>query len=188
MINVTFVVNSFFSSRTYLIEAPESIFLIDCGDIEPICDMAGSISAVLLTHSHFDHIYGLNDLLHISPDIKVFTNNYGRQMLLDPKKNLSTYHDKPFTFLHHDNIVIVKDGEELEIADGITAKAIFTPGHNQSCITWHIGDRLFTGDSLIPGIKTVTNLPGGNVQLAKESEHKIMQILSEGNFEICPGH
>lgn len=188
MINVSFVVNSFFSSRTYLIEAQKSIFLIDCGDIESFCDMADSISAVLLTHSHFDHIYGLNDLLHIWPDVKVFTNDYGRQMLLNPQKNMSTYHDKPFTFLHHDNIVIVEDGEELEITDGITAKAIFTPGHNQSCITWHIDDCLFTGDALIPGLKTVTKLPGGDKDKARESELKINKLLSEFNLKICPGH
>lgn len=59
-----------------------------------------------------------------------------------------------------------------------------TPGHNPSCLTFMIDQMIFSGDSYIPGVKTVTNLPGGNRAQAEES---IRKILSFGGT-IYPGH
>ncbi len=42
--------------------------LVDPGDV---WEGFKNVSAVLLTHAHFDHIYGLNELLEISPEAKV---------------------------------------------------------------------------------------------------------------------
>lgn len=158
-------------------------FIIDPGDVwDGFCN----VSKVLLTHVHFDHIYGLNELMNISPDAKVYTNEFGKEMLLDAKKNLSFYHETPFVFERPENIVIINDGEEIDIGNGLNAKAVYTLGHNPSCITWIIGDAIFTGDSYIPGIKTVTNLPRGNKAQAIESENLIKQ-LAIGKI-IYPGH
>lgn len=143
------------------------------------------IDCVLLTHAHFDHIYGLNELLSLFPKIKVYTNEEGKAMLLDAKKNLSFYHNTPFIFKYPDNIITIKDGEEIKTND-LLVKAVFTPGHNPSCITWIIGECIFTGDSYIPGIKTVTNLPGGNKNQANNSL-KLIKQLSIGRT-IYPGH
>lgn len=142
---------------------------------------------VLLTHGHFDHIYGLNELARINPGAVVYTNEYGRDMLLSPKLNMSKYHDTPFVFEMPDNIRIVEDGDTIDLGNGIMAHAIFTPGHNPSCITWRIGDMLFTGDAYIPGVKTVTNLPHCNRKDAAESERKILEIAASG-LTVCPGH
>lgn len=107
-------------------------------------------------------------------------------MLLDAKKNMSLYHESPFVISDLSRIEIVEDGENINIEDGMMAKAIFTPGHNPSCITWLIGDAIFTGDSYIPGIKTVTNLPGGDKKLAAEMQNIIMD-LAVGKT-LYPGH
>lgn len=157
--------------------------IIDPGDVWKGFD---NVSAVLLTHAHFDHIYGLNELLKITTSTKVYTNEAGREMLLNAKKNLSFYHETPFEFDYPDSIVTVNDGEEVDLGCGLTAKAIFTPGHNPSCITWIIDDATFTGDSYIPGNKTVTNLPKGNKSQAIESE-ALIKCLSTGKT-IYPGH
>lgn len=144
------------------------------------------VSTVLLTHGHFDHIYGLNDLFKISPEAKVYTNDKGKEMLLNARKNMSHYHGVPFVFEYPDSIVLVKDGDEVDLGNGLIAKAIFTPGHNPSCITWLKDDALFTGDAYISGIKTVTNLPGGNKIQAEESI-SLIKKLSLGRT-IYPGH
>lgn len=107
-------------------------------------------------------------------------------MLLDARKNMSFYNETPFVFEYSDNIVIVNDGDVLEMESGKLVTAVFTPGHNPSCITWVMGDAIFTGDSYIPGAKTVTNLPDGNRQLAEASILMIKQ-LSMGRT-IYPGH
>lgn len=157
--------------------------LIDPGDA---WECFPEIRVVLLTHAHFDHIYGLNELAEQSREFKVYTNEAGRTMLLDAKKNMSFYHETPFVFNRPDSIVVVENGEKIDLGSGMVAEAVFTPGHNPSCITWVINDSLFTGDSLIPGVKTVTNLPGGNKQDAKQSEEIIRQL--EIGRTIYPGH
>ncbi len=144
------------------------------------------VKYILLTHVHFDHISGINIVIELNPNVRIYTNESGREMLLNAKKNLSFYHETPFIISDPSRIVTVKDREEISIAEGMTAKAIFTPGHNPSCITWLIGECLFTGDAYIPGVKTVTNLPDGNKMQAEASLELIKQ-LSVGKT-IYPGH
>ncbi len=177
--NVESHLNSLFSSVSYAFDD----CLIDPGDV---WDGFESVTTVLLTHAHFDHIYGLNELVNISPEALVYTNDAGREMLLDAKNNLSFYHGTPFMFNRSEQIRVVNDGDEVELGNGLVAKAIFTPGHNPSCITWVIGDMVFSGDSLIPGIRTVTNLPGGNRNQAVKSEEIIRQLATDRT--IYPGH
>ncbi len=172
-------INSLFDSISYRI----GNLLIDPGDEWEGMD---DVEAVLLTHAHFDHIYGLNCVIEKSPMAKVYTNAHGAQMLTDAKKNLSKYHENPFTLNTSGNIVIVNDNDEIEFSNGIKTKAIFTPGHNPSCITWLTGNCLFTGDAYIPGIKTVTNLPGADKKKALESEIKLIRLGER--YRIYPGH
>lgn len=171
-------VNSLFNSVTYRLGS----IVIDPGDVQ---NWEG-VQYVLLTHAHFDHIYGLNALCEINPQIKVYTNQFGYLSLLDPKLNLSKYHGEAFAFEHPNNITVVKDNDIIMLDNGLSAKAIFTPGHNDSCIIWEIDNLLFTGDSYIPGIKVVTNIPGANKAQAAESLKKIIKI-AEGHT-VCPGH
>ena len=177
--NVICNVNSFFCSISYRLYA----CLIDPGDL---WDGAYGIEAILLTHAHFDHIYGLNKIIEINPTARIYTNEMGKKMLLNSRLNMSLYNGTEFVFSSPDNIRIVKDYELIEIGSGLLAQAIFTPGHNSSCITWVIGDAVFTGDAYIPGVKVVTNLPGGNKEQAQKSLDRI-KILSEGKV-VYPGH
>ena len=156
--------------------------------IDPGDEWAGFyyVGTVLLTHAHFDHIYGLNRVIELNPNVRIYTNESGREMLLNARKNLSFYHETPFVISDPSHIVTVKDGDEIVVGKGLIAKAIFTPGHNPSCITWQIDNCLFTGDSYIPGLKTVTNLPGGNKGQAEESL-ALIKKLAEGKT-IYPGH
>ena len=68
MLKVNHIVNSVFTSKTYILtqEGSSNVWLVDCGDVPPIVDMLSSlggslseIKGVLLTHVHYDHIYGL---------------------------------------------------------------------------------------------------------------------------------
>lgn len=172
-------VNKLFNSVTYKIGNA----IIDPGDF-----WSGfrNSRVVLLTHAHFDHISGLNKLIEIEPNLRVYTNSIGREMLLNAKKNLSFYHDTPFVFEYPERIICVEEDSEIYIDSKISAKAYFTPGHNPSCITWEIEDAIFTGDSFIPGIKTVTNLPHSDKRLAEISEDLIRKLALDK--VIYPGH
>lgn len=194
MIHVTQIVNSVYASMTYMLskEGNTDIWIVDCGDVPPLVDMLLSlggnsfiVKGVLLTHAHYDHIYGLPQLTDLYPDVKVYTNAYGREALANERINMSRYHEDPINY-DSNNIMICKDGDEMELFNDVRLKVHYTPGHNDSCLTYEVGPCLFTGDAYIPGIKVVTNLPGGNKQLAMTSLERIKR-LAEGKL-IYPGH
>lgn len=182
------VANSLFNSNTWIIELKETIWLVDCGDVEAVIPYLQnkSISGVLLTHAHYDHIYGLNHLFELCPQALLYTNACGKNTLTDSKKNLSFYHETPFGFDYPDKVRLLDDGDTIKLGEGLQTVAVATPGHHDSCMTYVMDDCLFTGDSYIPGLKVVTNLPGGNKEQAKESLEKILN-MARGRT-IYPGH
>ncbi len=181
-------VNTYFCSCTYVLTVDDFSWLVDCGDVEPILSLikGKNLIGVLLTHAHFDHIYGLNELLKLFPNTLVYTNESGKEALLDERKNMSLYHETPFVFECPDNIMVVNDGDVIVLSDELKAKVIATPGHHPSCLSYIVNDAFFTGDSYIPGTKVVTNLPKGNKKEAEESLDKILQLAKEST--VYPGH
>lgn len=194
MLKVTHIVNSVFTSRTYLLSDNNTseIWLVDCGDVPPLMDVLSSmggdssiIKGVLLTHVHYDHIYGLPQLTETFPSLRVYTNEYGKKALPDIRLNYSKYHNDPIAY-ESENVVTCDEGSVIELFDGVQVKVYHTPGHSPSCLTYEVGDYLFTGDAYIPGIKVVTTLKGDNKQNAVESVERILR-QAEGKM-ICAGH
>lgn len=181
------VVNTIFKSCSYVVSQDNIAWLVDCGDVDSILPLIdGRLAGVLLTHAHFDHIYGLNTLLELFPDVPILTNEAGRQSLFDDKLNLSRYHETPFVLNAPQNVVVVDDGQSISLFDGFCAQAVYTPGHSPCCVTWLLDDAIFTGDSFIPGVKTVTILPHADKRLASISEERIRTMASQRR--IYAGH
>lgn len=174
------LVNSVFRSCSYVIVHDGASWLVDCGDVDRILPLIeGPLRGVLLTHAHFDHIYGLNVLMALFPSLSVYTSRAGLEELLSDKLNFSKYYGEPFTLDDERCVKLVEDGDCIELFDGIVATSVFTPGHSPSCVTWVVGDLLFTGDSFIPGVKTVTNVPHSDKDLAASSESIICELASQ---------
>ena len=181
------IVNTVFRSCSYVISNEGCSWLVDCGDLDQILPLVdGKLQGVLLTHAHFDHIYGLNSLMILYPGLSVYTNQVGLDTLLNDKLNFSRYYGEPIIFNEPDRVKLVEDRVWVELFDGIRAQAVFTPGHSPCCVTWIIDDALFTGDSFIPGVKTVTNIPHSNKDLAAESEAHISELAEHRT--IYSGH
>jgi glyoxylase-like metal-dependent hydrolase (beta-lactamase superfamily II) len=160
-------------------------YIIDPGDVIDVIHAIKQnnieLKGILLTHGHFDHIYGLNDIVASFPTVPIYTNEFGAQMLVSAKLNMSKYHETPFEFQYPENIVVIDD--ETEIGP---FKVYETPGHNPSCLTFVTDEAVFTGDAYIPGIAVVTNLPKGDKEQAQQSVQKILDLAS--GKTIYPGH
>lgn len=181
------IVNTVYNSCSYVLTQDKQSWLVDCGDVDQILPLVdGKLHGVLLTHAHFDHIYGLNNLLSLFPGIPVLTNMAGMNGLLSDKLNFSRYYGDPFIFDSPDSIRLVQNGECISLFEGVEMKAVATPGHSPGCVTWVTEDAIFTGDSYIPGMKTVTNLPHSDKALALKNEALIRDMV--GQRTIYPGH
>ena len=144
-----------------------------------------SIKGVLLTHAHYDHIYGLPQLMSLFPDAIVYTNTFGKEALANDRINMSRYHEDPI-IVSSENVLICEEGAVIPLFDGVEAVVYETPGHNPSCLTFDIENYLFTGDAFIPGVAVVTNLPKGDKALAEQSLKQIQLLASDKT--VCPGH
>ena len=182
------VINSLFTSNTWVLEFSSQLWLVDCGETDRALQLSGNkpVAGVLLTHGHFDHIYGLNRLLNYYPDVPIYCNASCQAALVDDKANMSRYHEQSFVLEQPDNIHLIDEGDVIPLSDDDAAQVFATPGHHPSCLSFLIGKHLFTGDAYIPETKVVTILPGGDKQQAVRSVQRILQLAHQRI--IYPGH
>jgi glyoxylase-like metal-dependent hydrolase (beta-lactamase superfamily II) len=195
MIDIYKHTNSVMSSITYIVSILNNpkVWLIDCGDADDIINYlrnnSKSPSGVFLTHTHYDHIYGINELKEVYPDLKIFTSASGTEGLFVPKLNLSFYQDEMASYIYkYKDIVELKEFDRVVLWPNIELNVIETPGHDVSCLTYKIGTYLFTGDAYIPGIKTVASFPKSNKDDADISVQRIIELQEKENLIICSGH
>lgn len=192
MIKIQDFTNTIFTSKTYILynEGCNYAWLVDIGDVEPVAEFLQKksliVEGVLLTHAHFDHIYGLEALVEHFPDCKVIVCEYAKEALASDKLNMSRYHGTPIIF-ESENVVVVHEGDNLTLFEGEPEIVFYeTPGHNPGCLTMVLGDKIFTGDAYIPGVGANTRLPKADKELAKVSLDRILK-LAEGKT-ILSGH
>jgi glyoxylase-like metal-dependent hydrolase (beta-lactamase superfamily II) len=98
---------------------------------------------ILETHAHADH---LTDSVYLKEQLggktAISENIKGVQAVFKDLFNLKDLKTDGSQF-----DVLVKEGETVK-AGSLTVNAINTPGHTPACVTYHIGDALFTGDAL----------------------------------------
>ena len=191
MLKIEYITNRIFNSRTYILTSPEDnrAWLVDCGDVDRVMErMVGmDVEGVLLTHTHSDHIYGLEELMRRFPKVKIYTNAYGVGALRSPKLNISRYHTEypDLSIEAPANVCVVAEGDSLDVM-GFAVQVYETPGHDPSCLTFITDGIAFTGDAYIPGVKVFTGFPHSNRKLALKSVERILHLTS--NCRIMPGH
>jgi glyoxylase-like metal-dependent hydrolase (beta-lactamase superfamily II) len=132
---------------------------------------------VILTHEHFDHIWGVHDLSNYFA-FELICNEVCASAIGHPKKNLSFFHDLVgFSVLNE--VTTVEKIDHRFSWNGKKFKFIQTPGHSEGSIGIQCDGILFCGDLLIQNEKTVTKLPGGSLT-------KLKKTLSELKSELSP--
>ena len=142
------------------------------------------IAAILLTHAHFDHIWGCNKLRELS-GAQVFANEDEKELCESAKLNVSEDVGRPYTVFVD---WYLRDGEEVTI-EGMKFKMIATPGHTQgSCCFYFENDNiLVSGDTLFEGSVGRTDLPTGNGPTLSRSLKERLMILPDETL-VFPGH
>lgn len=163
--------------------------IIDPGDsaeqfIEFIKSEKINVKYIALTHSHFDHIGGVNEIKKaVGADVIMCE---GEEIISENSaNNLSALYDYPYT-VKADRIL--KDGEEISFGN-ISAKIIKTPGHTPGgcCYYFKDVDVLFSGDTLFYGSIGRTDFPNGSLEdLIRAIKDKLM-VLPDNTVVYC-GH
>ena len=143
--------------------------------------------AVLLTHGHFDHTWGVKQLLAHFPDIPVYMSPLDKAVLASGPAVLPGREKVPSKHTDFETVDVV-DGQVVT-SGGVEWKAIFTPGHTPGGLCWWCAEHslLLSGDTLFAGSIGRTDLLGGDYDvLMKSLLEKV--LLLPGDTDVIPGH
>ena len=145
-----------------------------------------AVKAVLLTHGHFDHIWGCKELLLAAgEEVKLYACAAEQELLEDAGKNVSAQAGRPYTVKAD---VFLQDGDIVEAA-GMSCKVIATPGHTAGgcCYYFEEAGLLVSGDTLFQESVGRTDLPTGSMSTLVRSIREKLLVLPESTL-VYPGH
>jgi hydroxyacylglutathione hydrolase len=122
---------AFDDNYIWLLQYGRQVIVVDPGDATPVIDMLQekqlSLSAILITHHHHDHIGGVQALLNFQ-QAPVYAPIYGKY---------------PFA------TIPVQEGDTLNFAEfNLTLNVLWLPGHTLDHVAYYNQALLFCGDVL----------------------------------------
>ncbi len=144
-----------------------------------------TLEAVLLTHTHFDHIGAVAPVAKAT-GAAVYCPALERQVLAHIMDYVPWAGFGPFESYEADHTVA--GGETLELA-GLSFEVIFTPGHSPGHVTYAVAEEkaLFSGDVLFQGSVGRVDLPGGDWPTLLSSIDGLITRFPEDSM-VYPGH
>ena len=195
MLNIRTFTFNLLQERTYVAWQGEgSCVVVDPGcygpaELQALEDLLAqerlTPAAILLTHGHFDHIFGVKALQDRFGGIPVYMHpadeavfGYGAEMAagLGLAPAATDFLRTP-----------VRDGQVLEAA-GIRFEVIATPGHTPGGVCYHFPAEklLLSGDTLFAGSCGRTDFPGGSMSRMMDSLRRLAAL--PGDTLVIPGH
>jgi glyoxylase-like metal-dependent hydrolase (beta-lactamase superfamily II) len=174
----TFSPTAYFGSNMYLLTSGEHAAIIDPSIDFYSCNIGNfNVDYIILTHSHFDHIYAIESWVN-NTNATVIVGRNEKDYLSNP------YYNAYKLFLNTDggyygSYKTVDEGDELPFGDDII-KFIETPGHTSGSISVYADSKLFSGDLVFAGGGIGrTDLPSGDYGELVKSINKIIRLPDE---------
>ncbi len=146
-------------------------------------DAGLTVEWILETHVHADHLSAapylkekLGGKLGIGFNITVVQATFGKIF------NAGTEFARDGSQFDH----LFRDGESFTIG-GLAGEALHTPGHTPACMTYHIGDAAFVGDTMfMPDYGTArADFPGGDARVLYRSIRRVLSLPGETRLFLC---
>ena len=170
-------------------EGSDKLVVVDPGEeadriLAKVAEMGGEVEAILLTHTHFDHVGAVAALARETgapvycPEIEVPVLADINSYLLPGFGPLESYQADQ----------TVAGGETLALG-GLELDVISTPGHSPGHVTYSARgeEAIFSGDVLFQGSVGRVDLPGGDWPTLARSIQTLLDSHSDETV-VHPGH
>ena len=178
-----------FQENCFLVrpDGAEKALLIDPGDEAErlqgaMSELGVEPEAILLTHTHFDHIGAVATLARAT-GAPVYCPREELPVLADP----SAFFGAMFGPVEGWEAEHALDGgQRLQLA-GVDVDVVATPGHSPGHVTFVLDGALFSGDVLFQGSIGRTDLPGADHETLMESIAGLLERFDD-DTRVHPGH
>lgn len=146
-----------------------------------ISELPRPLTAILLTHGHFDHIGAVAELKE-KTGAKVYMHKNDEPMITDSSKSLSFMTGEKIRPFEAD--VFVEDGEKLTFGE-MSFDVLHTPGHSGGGVCYAIGKVIFGGDLIFRC--SIGRFDYGSYTDEIASVKRVFNMFPDECL-ICPGH
>lgn len=167
-------------------------WMIDPGGAEDrlftLLDEKGlKITAILLTHAHFDHIGGVEKVRETFK-CPVYLHYKEKEWLENPELNGSGLFMGIEPLVVNQAEEIIKNEREFKFGN-TQCEILETPGHSPGSISFYFPEEnvIFSGDVLFRGGVGRTDLPGGDESILMNTIHEKLLTLPD-NTVVANGH
>lgn len=181
--------SSYMSANSYLLvdsDTNEAAVVDPGGDapriIYAIQSNAVRVTAILLTHGHYDHILALDEIKAYT-HAPVYIHRLDNCCLQNPAFSLMGFIGRDDTF--DDADVLLEDGDTVCIGNS-TVTVMHTPGHTAGSVCYITDAGVISGDTLFYESVGRTDFPGGSFATLSSSIRAL--YAREGDEIVYPGH